>query len=151
MLREQLADALRGADEGGDSRCAATVRLILAALKERDHAALAAGHPDGASDEDIRAMLADMVAQRQQEIVRCEQCGRLTLAEQEAEEIAIIESFLPEKMGDAAVARAVSDAIEATGARSLKDCGRVMGTLKNHYNGQMDFVLARRLVRENLI
>jgi uncharacterized protein YqeY len=95
-------------------------------------------------------MLRDMIAQRREEIVRCEACARVDVAEQEAEEIAIIEQFLPPRMSDAEISSAVSAAIKDLGASRLKDTGRVIAALKQRYNGQMDFTRAKRILCERL-
>lgn len=150
MLRERLNAALKDAMESGEQRAVATLRLIQAALRERDHCARAAGDAEGLSEDEIRAMLRDMIAQRREEIARCEACARVDIAEQEAEEIGIIEQFLPPKMSETEIASAVADAIAATGATRLKDTGKVIAALKQRYNGQMDFTRAKRLLCEQL-
>lgn len=149
MLRERLAGALKDAIDSGDQRAAGTLRLIQAALKERDHCARDAGQT-GLDDAEIVAMLRDMIEQRREDIPRCEEAARLDLAEQEAEEIAIIEQFLPPRMGRAEIAQAVDQAIRDLGATRLKDCGRVITALKERYNGQMDFAVAKQLLCERL-
>jgi uncharacterized protein YqeY len=150
VIREQLQLALREAVEAGEHRAAATLRLILTALNERDLSAGHAGDEPGLEEGEIVSMLEDMVRQRQEEIARCEQCALLDRAEQESEEIRIIRRFLPAKMTQAQVADAVEDAIRHTGAKKLKDCGRVIAALKERYNGQMDFARAKRLLCERL-
>lgn len=150
MLRERLHAALKDATENGEQRSVSTLRLILAALRERDHCAREAGAAEGLSDREIRAMLQDMVGQRRREIQRCESCARVDLAEQEAEEIGIIEQFLPPPMSPIEIATAVDACIRAVGASKLKDTGKVIAALKERYNGQMDFACAKRLVCERL-
>lgn len=149
MLRERLAGALKDAIDSGDQRAAGTLRLIQAALKERDHCARDAGQTE-LDDAEIVAMLRDMIEQRRDDIPRCEEAARLDLAQQEAEEIAIIEQFLPPRMGRAEIAQAVDQAIRDLGATRLKDCGRVITALKDRYNGQMDFAVAKQLLCERL-
>jgi uncharacterized protein YqeY len=95
-------------------------------------------------------MLEDMVAQRRQEIARCEACARVDRAEQEAEEIGIIEQFLPARMSEQEIGGAVEAAIQAVGATKLKDTGKVIAALKERYNGQMDFACAKRLLCQRL-
>jgi uncharacterized protein YqeY len=136
--------------ETGEQRAVATLRLILAALRERDHCARDAGAADGLSDAEIRAMLQDMVAQRRSEIARCEACARVDVAEQEAEEIGIIQQFLPPRMSQTEIDSAVDAAIKAVGATKLKDTGKVIAALKQRYNGQMDFACAKRLLCQRL-
>jgi uncharacterized protein len=150
MLRDRLNDALKDAMETGDQRSVATLRLILAALRERDHCAREAGAVEGLGEGEIRTMLRDMVSQRREEIARCEACARVDRAEQEAEEIDIIERFLPPRMSEAEIGSAVEAAIQSVGATRLKDTGRVIATLKERYNGQMDFARAKRLLCERL-
>jgi uncharacterized protein len=150
MLRDRLNAALKNAMETGDQRSVATLRLILAALRERDHCAREAGAVEGLGEGEIRTMLRDMVSQRREEIARCEACARVDRAEQEAEEIGIIEQFLPPRMSEAEIGSAVEAAIQSVGATRLKDTGRVIATLKERYNGQMDFARAKRLLCERL-
>lgn len=150
MLRERLNAALKDASEAGEQRAVATLRLILAAVRERDHCAREAGDGEGLSDDEIRAMLRHMVEQRRQEIARCESHAQLELAEREAEEIRVIEQFLPPRMSEAEIADAVTSAIDAVGATKLKDTGRVIAALKERYNGQMDFACAKRLLCQRL-
>jgi uncharacterized protein len=150
VLREDLNEALRQATEV-DDRCAmAIVRLIHAALKERDQNARAEGHPEGLSDDELRGMLEAMVAQRRDCIERYEASGQLELAEREAKEIEVIERFLPPKLDEQACAQAVRQVIADVGAQKLKDTGKVMSELKNRYPGQMDFAKARRMICQQL-
>lgn len=150
MLRERLHAAFKDATDRGDERAVATLRLVLAALKERDHCSRSAGRAEGFSEEDLRAMLRDMVEQRRMEIGRCECCARLDLAEKEAEEISVLERFLPAPMTETETAAAVEAAIQDLGATRLKDTGRVIATLKERFNGQMDFGRVKRLLSERL-
>jgi uncharacterized protein YqeY len=150
MLRERLNTALKNAMVADNQRAVATLRLILAALRERDHCAREAGAVEGLGEGEIRTMLRDMVTQRREEIARCEACARVDRAEQEAEEIGIIEQFLPSRMSEAEIGSAVDAAIRSVGATRLKDTGRVIATLKERYNGQMDFARAKRLLCERL-
>jgi uncharacterized protein len=152
VLRDRLNAAFKDANEAGDQRAASTLRLILTAIKERDLCARGAaagggeGESGGVCDEEIRGMLAAMVDQRRREIQRCEECARLEMAEQEAEEIRVIERFLPAKMSEAETEAAVGEVIAAVGASRLKDAGRVIAALKERYNGRMDFACAKRLL-----
>ena len=150
MLREHLNEALRQATEV-DDRCAmAIVRLIHAALKERDQTTRAEGHAEGLSDAELRDMLEAMVAQRRECIERYEASGQLELAEREAREIEVIKRFLPPKLDEQACAQAVRQVIADVGAQKLKDTGKVMSELKNRYPGQMDFAKARRMICQQL-
>ncbi|HET6466809.1 MAG TPA: GatB/YqeY domain-containing protein [Geminicoccaceae bacterium] len=149
-MRDRLSGALKHATEAGDQRAAATLRLILTAIKERDHCAREAGAADGLSEAEIQAMLRRMVEQRREDITRCEECARVDVAEQEAEEIRIIERFLPQQMNEGQIASAVDAAIRDCGATRLKDTGRVIAALKERHCGQMDFGSAKRLLCERL-
>jgi hypothetical protein len=126
------------------------MRLILAALKDRDIAERGKGNPAGLSNEQILGMLRSMIKQRQESIRLYEQGGRSELAKQEANEISVIQQFLPAQMTAEAVEGVVSAVIEETGAATLKDMGRVMAALKERYPGQMDFARAGALVKARL-
>ncbi len=150
MLRERLSDRLRSAMKGREKRAVSTVRLILAAVKDRDIAARGKGDADAISDQDILQVLQTMVRQRHESIALYEQGGRLELAEQEAEEIGIIESFLPERLDDAATEEAIRSVVGEIGASSIKDMGRTMAILRERYAGQIDFAKASAVVKERL-
>ena len=127
-----------------------TLRLITAAIKDRDIAARTADNRDGVSDDEILEILAKMVKQRQESAATYEQAGRLELAEQERSEIIVIEEFMPRQLDEEEMAAAVTAVIEAQAASSLKDMGKVMGALKSQYAGQMDFGKAGALVKQKL-
>lgn len=150
MLRPSLNDALKRAMLARDARTVSTVRLILAALKDRDIAARGRGVSEGIGDDEILQMLQSMVKQRRESIALYEQGGRLELAQQEAEEIAIIERFLPRQLSEAETAEAVRVLIAELGAAGLKDMGRVMTALRERYAGQMDFSKASGIVKQQL-
>jgi len=150
LLRERLHGAFKGAVDGGDDRAAATLRLVLVALKERDHCARRAVAGEGLSDGEIAAMLRDMIEQRRCDIPRCEETARVDQAQREVEEIAILERFLPPRMSDDQTASVVDGVIRELGATRLKDTGRVIAALKQRYSGQMDFGTAKRLLCERL-
>lgn len=150
MLRQRLNDALKTAMLAKDSRTVSTVRLILAALKDRDIAARGRGVPDGINEDEITVMLQSMVKQRRESISLYEQGGRLELAQQEADEIAIIERFMPKQLSEAQVTEAVKAVIGDLGAGGLKDMGKVMAALKERYAGQMDFAKASAVVKGQL-
>ena len=149
-MRARLTRAMHEAAEAHNGRAVHVLRLIQAALKERDHCARAAGRADGLSDEELTAMLQAMVDQRRESIRRYEESGQLDLAQQEEEEIAVIERFLPPKLDEGQLETAISDAIAETGARDIKDCGRVMTALKSRYPGRMNLAKARRRVVQHL-
>ena len=150
MLRTNLSDALKDALRGQDQRSLATVRLILAALKDRDICARGRGNTDGIDDAEILDMLQSMVKQRRESIAMYEQGGRCELAQREQEEIEVISRFMPEQLGDDEIRTAVAEIISELGAYSLKDMGRVMASLKERFSGRMDFGRASSVVKENL-
>ncbi len=127
-----------------------TLRLILAAIKDRDITSRAEVESDGISDEEILQLLAKMVRQRRESIMLYERGGRVDLAAREAEEIVIIEDFLPRQLDDAEMGAAIREAIEEVGATGLKDMGRAMTELKARYAGRMDFAKASALVKQQL-
>ncbi len=150
MLRPALNDALKNAMKAKDQRALSTVRLILAALKDRDIAARGSGSSDPIPDSAILEMLQKMVKQRHESIDMYTKGNRPELAQQEREEIAVIESFLPKQLGDAEMSAAVDAAIAATGAAGIKDMGKVMAALKQDHAGVMDFAKAGGLVKQKL-
>lgn len=151
MLRTRFNETLKEAMKARNQRTVGTVRLILAALKDRDIAARGRGNTEGVDDAEILSMLQTMIKQRQDSIALYEQGGRLELAEQEAEEITIIERFMPKQLGDAEIRSAITALIQELGASSIKDMGRTMAELRARYAGQMDFSKASALVREALM
>jgi uncharacterized protein YqeY len=151
MLRNSIPEALRVALKQQDKRCISTVRLIMAALKDRDIAARGKGDTEGISDDEILQMLQTMVKQRRESIQMYEKGGRKELAEQEAKEITIIERFLPQQLDEEHINIIVEKIINEIGAVSLKDMGQVMSELRNNYAGQMDFSKASGLVKQKLI
>ncbi|MFN4354778.1 GatB/YqeY domain-containing protein [Parvibaculum sp.] len=149
-LRESIKQGLVEATKSQDKRRMATLRLIQAALKDRDIAGRTEGRDAGVSDAEILDVLSKMVKQRRESAGIYEEAGRLELAQQEKEEIEIIESFLPKQLSDAETSAAVEAVIKETGAASIKDMGRVMGELKTRHAGQMDFGKAGAIVKEKL-
>ncbi len=150
MLRTRLTDALKTAMKDKDGMSTATLRLILAALKDRDIAQRGKGDKITISDDEVLGMLQSMIKQRRESIALYEKGGRMELAQQEAEEIAVIEEFLPEQMGADEMAAVIDAIIGETEAASLKDMGRVMAALKESHAGSMDFSKASALVKERL-
>ncbi len=150
MLREELGDALKDAVRAKEKRKTSTLRLILAAIKDRDIAGREGGNRDGVSDDEILQILQKMVKQRRESISTYESAGRLELAEQEGEEIEIIEAFLPQQMNDAEVEAAVAAVVEELGCSGLKDMGRIMALLRERHAGQMDFGKASSFAKERL-
>jgi uncharacterized protein YqeY len=150
MLRQQLNDRLKSSMLAKDARMVSTVRLILAALKDRDIAARSRNVMDGIGDDEILSMLQSMIKQRRESISLYEQGGRLELAQQEQEEIAIIETFLPKQMTEAETLDAVRAVIAELGAGGIKDMGRVMAALKERFAGTMDFTKASAATKKEL-
>lgn len=150
MLRTRLNDSLKAAMKAKETLTVATVRLILAALKDRDIAARGKGNLEGIDEDGILAMLQSMIKQRRESIVLYEKGGRLDLARQEAEEITVIEQFLPRQLAEDEMAEAIMAVIEDVEAKSLKDMGRTMAALKERYAGRMDFAKASARVKEQL-
>ncbi len=150
MLRQRLGDALKVAMKTKDRLATSTLRLILAAVKDRDIAARGKGNADGISDDEVMSVLQTMVRQRDESIVLYEKGERPELAEKEAQEIDVIRRFLPEQMDEEQLSRAVTEAVDELGAASLKDMGRTMALLRERYAGRMDFAQASVLVKARL-
>jgi uncharacterized protein YqeY len=145
-MRERLNEALKQAMRAGDKRRISTVRLMSAALKDRDIEARGAGKGQ-ANDDEILSLLQKMIKQRQESADIYDKAGRAELATQEREEIVIINSFLPAQMDEAEMGAAIATAIAETGAKSMKEMGKVIGALKAKYAGRMDFGKASGLVK----
>ena len=150
MLREAFTERLKTAMRAKDSRTVSTVRLILAALKDRDIAARGGGNQEGIPESEIQRLLQSMVKQRRESIALYRQGNRPELAQQEEEEIAVIESFLPKQMGDDEIAAAVKAAMAETGAAGIKDMGKVMGVLRERHAGVIDMGRAGAVVKQQL-
>ena len=148
-MREAIDAALKAAMKSKDRRRICTLRLINAAVKDRDIAARAGGK-DRIADDDILQVLSKMIKQRDDSVRLYEEGGRCELAEQEREEIAIIREFLPRKLDDAEVRAVVSDLANEIEADGLRDMGRLMTTLRERYPGQIDMGKASGLVRQQL-
>ena len=150
-MRENIANAFKEALKAKDQVALSTMRLISAALKDRDIAARGNDNPDGISDEEILSMMQTMIKQRTESAKMYRDGNRPELAEGEEAEIQIIIGFLPAQLGDAEMTTVIDAAIEATGAASIKDMGQVMGHLKQAHAGQMDFSLASQKVKAALL
>lgn len=148
-IRERLSVSLKTSLKAKEKRAVSTLRLILAALKDRDIAVRGKG-AEGIDDDEIMAMLQTMIKQRRESIKLYEKGERADLAKQEAEEIKIIEGFLPEQMSAEEMGKVIVQAITETGAENVKDMGRVMGELRERFAGQMDFAKAGAMVKEKL-
>ena len=151
-MRSRINAALKDAMKAKDGQRLSTLRLINAAIKDRDIAARGVGEGEsaGVGDAEILAILGRMVKQRQESARAYEEGGRLELAEKELAEIKVIEDFLPRQLAQDEVEEAVARAIEETGASSIRDMGKVMGALKAQYTGQMDFGAVGPLVKDRL-
>ena len=137
-MRDTLTAALQAATKARDARRISTLRLVSAAIKDRDIAARTAGK-DQASDAELLELLSKMIKQRKESQKIYAEAGRTELAEQEDEEVSIIREFLPKQLSAAETAEAIDKAIAEVGAESVRDMGKVMGALKAKYTGQMDF------------
>jgi len=150
MLRAQLDTALKQAMKAKDEVGLRTLRLIRAALKDRDIAARPSGNANGIGNEDILGMLQSMIKQRHDSIEMYKQGNRDDLVASEAAEIDIITQFLPQQLSEDEVAAAITTIIVETDASSIKDMGKVMAELKTRYAGKMDFGKAGQLVKATL-
>ena len=148
-MRETITAALTAATKAQDKRRISTLRLISAAMKDRDIAARTAGKGE-ATDAELLDLLAKMIKQREESEKIYADAGRAELAKQESEEIVIIREFLPKQLSAADMDQAIADAIKKSGAASIKDMGRVMAELKAAYAGQMDFAKASAAVKAKL-
>ena len=150
MLRQAFTDRLQQAMKARDVRSVSVVRMILAGLKERDVAARGEANSEGITEAEIERMLQGMIKQRRESIVLYEQGNRADLAQQERDEIHVIESFLPQQMTEDQIAAAAQAAIAETGAAGIKEMGKVMSALRQHHAGAMDFSRAGAIVRRLL-
>jgi uncharacterized protein len=147
-MREKFSSELKAAMKAGDKRRTGTIRMIMAALKDKEIEARGQGKT--VSDEDILALLQKMTKSRKESQEIFEKAGRVDLATQESEEIAIIRGFLPQQLSEAEVAQAIAAAIAETKASFIKDIGKVVGALKGTYAGRMDLAKAGALVKRML-
>lgn len=150
MLRQELNESLKEAMKAKDGCATSTIRLILAALKDRDIAARSQGTDEKLSDDQILEVLQKMVRQRKDSIEMYAKGGRQDLVDREAREIEIIGGFLPKPLSAEEAARAVREVISELDASSIKEMGQVMGELKRRYPGRMDFAKASAAVKEAL-
>ena len=146
MLREKFSESLKDAIRAKDSRRLSTLRLILAAIKDRDIANRGTGK-DPVSDDDILQILTKMIKQREESALIYEQAARLELAQQERDEIGIVRQFLPVQLPEEEVRDLCASVINETGAQGLRDMGKCMNVLKERYPGRMDFAKACGMVK----
>ncbi len=149
-LREQFNQAMKDAMKAKDARRLGTVRMILAALKDRDIAARTETSREGITDDDILGLLGKMIKQREESAAAFESGNRPEMAANERDEIAVIRTFMPKQMAEAEVSAAIAKVIADSGANSIKDMGKVMAALKERYAGQMDFARASAAVKSAL-
>lgn len=145
-MREELAAQMKEAMKAQDKRRVSTIRLIQAAIKDRDIAARTAGK-DAVSDEEIMQILAKMVKQREESAKLFEEGNRAELAQQEREEIDVIRSFMPRQLGEEQMKQLCAKVVAEVGADGLRDMGKCMNELKQRYPGQMDFSKASGVVK----
>ncbi len=149
-LRTRITDALKQAMKDKAADRLSTLRLINAAIKDKDIAARATGNDDGVAESEVLAILGKMAKQRLESARAYEEGGRLDLAEHERAEIEVIEEFLPRQLSEGETAAAVEKAIADIGAESIRDMGKVIGALKSQYTGQMDFGKVGPMVKDRL-
>lgn len=148
-MRDTIAGALNTAIKAQDKRRVSTLRLIMAAIKDRDILNRGTGKDPATSDE-ISSILAKMIKQREESARLYEEGNRLELAEQERAEIEIIRDFMPKQLSDAEIRQVAKQVIDEIGASGLRDMGKSMNVLKERYAGQMDFSKASGIVKEIL-
>ena len=149
-LRTRITSEMKQAMKDKATARLSTLRLINAAIKDRDIAARGEGNEEGVDDTELLAILGKMVRQRQESAKAYEEAGRLDLSEREIAEISIIEEFLPRQLSDKETEDALNAAIAEVGASSIRDMGRVMSLLKANYTGQMNFGVVGPMVKERL-
>jgi uncharacterized protein YqeY len=148
VLRDDINNALKDAMKAKDERKISTLRLVNSTFKNADIEARGSGKT--LSDADLLSVLQKMIKQRQESKELYEKGNRPELAQQEADEIAIIQAYLPKQMSDAEMGAAIDAAIAETGAAGMKDMGKVIGVLRGKYAGQMDFGKASGMVKSKL-
>ena len=146
-MRSQLDKNLKEAIKSQEKQRLATLRLINAAIKDRDIAVRSEENTEGVSNNEIILILSNMVKQRKQSIVQYEEGGRIELAERERQEIKIIEEFLPNQLSELEIREEVSKIIESKDKLSIKDIGKIMSELKTNFSGRMDFGKAAEIVK----
>ena len=148
-LQERVAAALRESESGEDPARLATLRLVSAAIRDREMV-LDASRENPLKDGDVQAILEKMLRQRESSIKDYEESGRLELAEREREEARVISEFLPHQLGDEELLQAIDEAIKATKATSVRHVGKVMGRLQEKHPGQMDVAAITEIVQKRL-
>ena len=146
-MRSLLDTNLKEAMKSQEKQRLATLRLINAAIKDRDISVRSEENTEGVSDNEIILILSNMVKQRKQSIIQYEEGGRIELAEREREEIKIIEEFLPNQLSEQEIKEEITKIIESKDKLSIKDMGKIMGELKTNFSGRMDFGRASEIVK----
>ena len=146
-MRSELDANLKEAIKSQEKQRVATLRLINAAIKDRDIAVRSEENTEGVSDAEIILILSNMVKQRKQSIIQYEEGGRVELAEREREEIKIIQEFLPNQLTDEEIQIEISKIIDAHEQFTIKDMGKIMAQLKEKFSGRMDFGKASGIVK----
>ena len=149
-LRTRISTSLKKAMKEKEAERISTLRLINAAIKDKDIAARAEGNDEGVGDDEVLNILGKMAKQRKESARAYEEGGRLDLAESELSEVTIIEEFLPQQLSEEETTKAIDAAIAEIGADSIRDMGKVMGALKSKYTGQMDFGAVGPMVKAKL-
>ena len=150
MLRDEIKLKLNECLKNQDKKSISTLRLVLAAVKDRDIAARSSGNNSGISDDEIKLLLQTMIKQRKESADIYEKAGRLELLDSENKEIEIISCFLPKQMTNVEISEAIEKIIKETNASSIKDMGSLMSKLKRDYAGRCDFSLVAKIAREKL-
>ena len=150
MLREEIKNQMKSAMLNKETDKLATIRLILAAIKDKDISSRTEESREGISDEQILSLLGSMIKQRKDSIDMYLKGNRQDLVDKEQAEIDVIYSFMPKQLSDEEVSAAISAAIAETGATGIKDMGKIMAFLKDKYAGQMDFAKASGAVKAAL-
>jgi uncharacterized protein len=149
VIRDDINNALKGAMKAKDERRVSTLRLVNASLKNADIEARGQGK-EPLADDGVLGVLQKMIKQRNESAELYDKGGRMELAQQEREEIAIISAYLPKQMSEDEVKAAIAQAVKDTGAAGMKDMGKVIGALRGKYAGKMDFARASALVKATL-
>ena len=150
-MREQLNSELKKSIINKDLAATKTIRLIIAAIKDRDIVVRTEGNQNGINDADIIALLKKMQKQREESIQLYTKGNRMDLVQIEEDEIKIIKQFLPKQMNEDEIKKLVKEAINLNDAKSIRDMGKVMSYLKEHYSANMDFSKAGKFLKETLI
>ena len=150
-MREQLNSELKKSIINKDLVATKTIRLIIAAIKDRDIVVRTEGNQNGISEADIISLLKKMQKQREESIQLYTKGNRMDLVQSEEDEIKIIKQFLPKQMNDDEIKNLVNEAIKLNDAKSIRDMGKVMTYLKEHYSSNMDFSIASKFLKETLI